>query len=510
MEEATLQRMYQEFVVDGLTLLPPELLPGVDHDLLYSKADETYAYGRANPADTNHLDLYGDTALVERIPEVTQLLDAPALKQAIEAIVGKDYLLHPHCFLHEALPKDQVFHQDGNLPWNERGHYRSHRPDWALIFYYPQTVTLENGPTEVVPGTQYWTKDFEKRDGNYHPGDAFDRTYFKTTRDSSDAELHARLNTAALDSLGVPDLKRKFVTVPKGSVAICHYDIVHRGTRNAAAQAPRYMYKFYFARTQAPKARSWPKPETGSVRNELKPVVEDIWHWTDNSKLAKPSETVTELQADLLSGAEHLRVAAAYKLAHKVLSDPTQRDRATSVLKEAMTVQTEGIRRAVAYGIRALRKHADCVLDLLNHERPGVRRLAAFALGTEVLGDSDEVVQGLLTSIRSDDDVLTRSNAAYSLGQLARTIGNPDSLASALLDRLKPGVEPNNTEVALLPRSTVRQSLAYALLQCACNHNLNTEIRARIGVHINDDDRYVAGFAEEALNRLEPLSHRSD
>ena len=43
----------------------------------------------------------------------------------------------------------------------------------------------------------------------------------------------------------------------------------------------------------------------------------------------------------------------------------------------------------------------------------------------------------------------------------------------ALIQRLAPGVEPNNTDVALFPRSTVRQSIAYSLLQAASNHEFS-------------------------------------
>lgn len=69
---------------------------------------------------------------------------------------------------------------------------------------------------------------------------------------SPDLAYRDQRNAEALGSLSVPDLDRRFVTVPAGTVVICNYDIVHRGSRQLPGQAGRYMYKFYFARTRSP------------------------------------------------------------------------------------------------------------------------------------------------------------------------------------------------------------------------------------------------------------------
>ncbi|MEM7079294.1 MAG: HEAT repeat domain-containing protein [Pseudomonadota bacterium] len=492
-----LRRMHEEFVVDGITVLSPDMLPDVDDDTLYDRAAQIYTDLAAAPSKTAHLDTLGDRALVQAVPELQVLLNAPALVAALETLVGPDYLIHPHCFLHEATGRDQVFHQDGNLPWNERGHYRSHRPDWALLFYYPQAVTLANGPTEIAPGTQYWTKDFEREDGRYHPGDAFDRAFFKEVMDSDDIELRDTRNAQALASLGVPDLERRFVTVPKGSVAICHYDIVHRGSRQAPEQPGRYMYKFYFARTRIPASRGWAKP--AAVRRELKPVVDEIWRWTDGVQPDTVAVRAADCRRDLEDGREDEKVAAAYNLAQLARQGEAE---ARSALGTALTAPTESTRRAAAYGVRALGPEAKVALPALEHTRVGVRRMAAFALGTEALGDDADVLEALLGVLCTDEDDLARSNAAYALGQIARsTTAQHVRLFTALLARLAVGVEPNNTEVALLPRSTVRQSVAYALLQAACNHGIPEACRADVEALRADDDRYVAGFVEEVLTR---------
>ena len=159
--------MLQQFLIDGFVKVMPGDMSSSDHDALYAEADEIYRQAQRSESNTLHLDLLGDQGLRDRAPGISNILADPAIRNALELLLGKDYFVHPHMFLHQATTGDQPFHQDGNLPWNERGHYRPHRCDWALMFYYPQAVTLDNGPTEIAPGSQYWTKDFERDDGTW-------------------------------------------------------------------------------------------------------------------------------------------------------------------------------------------------------------------------------------------------------------------------------------------------------------------------------------------------------
>ena len=178
-----------------------------------------------------HLDIIGDS-LRGRIPEIDNIFNDPSVAGALESILGENYVIHPHNFVHKSSLIDQGFHQDGNLPWNERGHYRSHRPDWALLFYYPQDVTIENGATELILGTQYWTKDFEKEDGTWYSQDSIDRSFGREDMSNEDLAYRDRRLSESVESLGVPDLERKYFVVPKGTVIICNYDILHRGSRS--------------------------------------------------------------------------------------------------------------------------------------------------------------------------------------------------------------------------------------------------------------------------------------
>ncbi|NKB99000.1 MAG: hypothetical protein GKR90_10990 [Pseudomonadales bacterium] len=340
----------EPFLVDGYVRVNPARLTEGDHDQLYNAAEGVYADADVSESKTVHLDLLGDRALLQRIPEVGSLLEDPAITSALTELLGEHYFLHPHCFLHRAGTFDQVFHQDGNLPWNEHGHFRPHRSDWALLFYYPQTVTRENGPTEIVAGSQYWTKDFERSDGSWHPGDAFDRKFFTEVMQSTDTSFRDRRNDEALASLGVPGLDRQFLTVGKGEAVICNYDIAHRGSRQGADQSGRYMYKFYFARTKKPVS-TVPRITTESIRSELRPVVEYCQQWQSDHPMP-----VLEKNADwdLESDREDQRIAAAY--CHAANKD-------ADVLLAGLGNGREAVRRAAAYGLRAINQ--DCSEQVL-------------------------------------------------------------------------------------------------------------------------------------------------
>lgn len=478
----------EQFLVDGYLEVRPTNLSPSDHQALYASAAGVYRRAGVSPGETDHLDVFGDRALLREIPDCQKILDDPAVVAALTTILGDRYFVHPHCFLHKATQLDQVFHQDGNLPWNERGHYRTHRADWALLFYYPQAVTLENGPTEIVPGSQYWTKDFEKEEGGWHPGDAFDRKFRTEVMESEDLTLRDRRNQAALDSLGIPGLTRKFVTGPAGQVLICNYDLVHRGARQLPGQNERFMYKFYFARTQAPESTGDPL-QIEPPRPELAPVVDYCQAWQLGlAQKPRPASTW-----DIRNDREDERLAMAYDLAARQQFSP---------LLAALVDDREAVRRAAAYGLRALdAEHAEAILPLTRHERPSTRRLANFALGNAANAVYPSIVSNLSEAIEREGDDLARSNAAYSLGQVGRgRLSDAKQTFDTILARLEPGIEPDNTRVAGLPRSTVRQSLAYAALQIASNHPL--ALSRQVTLLTEDCDRYVAGFFKEIKHRL--------
>ncbi len=488
---------YLRFLHEGYVVIQPESLRTGYHDQLWQKADQLYEQVRRLESPTAHLEILGDN-LRAAIPELDQLLNDPAVVGAVTSILGEGAFLHPHNFVHKSSNADQPFHQDGNLPWNERGHYRAHRPDWLIVFYYPQDVTLENGPTEIVPCSQYWTTDIEREDGTWRPGDMIDPELDRKLLAADDLQARDQALAASIDKLHIPGIDRRFIEVPRGSVVIGNYDLIHRGTRAGAGQAARYMFKFYYARTREPTGAAWSNadrcPPLDHVREDLRPIVESNWAWSSGSRLRRelPEPVIDRSIQDLLSGTENLKVAAAYRLGSDTGS------RSLDALVTALQSDHESVRRAAAYGLRLRCDEAgDALAAATRSAQVSVRRFATFALGASWSPGTST----LLERLAQEPDDLARSNAAYALGQVAR---HPDAdaprILAALIERLHGGVEPDNTSVAGLSRSTVRQSAAYAILQLAANHALQTDARTQLTELLEaEPDRYVLGMLAEAL-----------
>ncbi len=483
-----------EFLSAGYVVVEPGSMSAEDHERLWQRADELHGTVNEGNARTAHLEILGDN-LRASIPEIDQMLNDPQVAGAIESILGKHAFLHPHSFLHQSQRTDQPFHQDGNLPWNERGHYRSHRPDWVIMFYYPQAVTLDNGPTEVLPGTQYWTTDIEQADDTWRAGDPIDPDLDRAVLADEDLNLRDEALAASLEKLGVPGLERRFVQVPAGSVVIGNYDLIHRGSRTGSGQPPRYMFKFYYARTQEPELReNRPLPPLAGLRDDLAPVVAGNWSWLNGAR-RRVSLRAADIELDgklLVKGEENDKVAAAYRLG----ADTSRAS--LDLLLAGLRHEAEAVRRASAYGLRQRCDEVGAELaDAARDEQVSVRRFAIFSLGAVWSPGAD----ALLDRLENEPDDLARSNAAYALGQLARCPGiDADSVLNLLLARLQPGVEPDNTTIAGLPRSTVRQSVGYAILQLACNHRLGDDVRREMSTLLRrESDRYVLGMLVEAL-----------
>ncbi len=482
-----------EFLSNGYLVIQPTAMSAEDHAFLWQKADEQQAMARGRP-QTAHLEVLGDNVRAA-IPEIDRMLGDPAVQGAVQSLLGERAQLHPHHFLHQSQPSDQPFHQDGNLPWNERGHYRSHRPDWLILFYYPQAVTLDNGPTEILPGTQYWTTDIEHPDGTWRSGDPIDPDLRRSTLADADLAVRDEVLAASVAKLAIPDLERRFVQVPAGSVVIGNYDLIHRGSRTLPEQAPRYMFKFYYARTQEPAAQDgYELPSLEGLREDLKPIVTSIWAWTDGSRYraALSAQELTRCGQALREGRENEKVAAAYRLGADTSAA------SLDVLVSGLHHEAESVRRASAYGLRQRCDEAgDALETALGDEQASVRRFAAFALGAAWSPGAEALIERL----GEEPDDLARSNMAYALGQIARNSAlDTEEMLTALIDRLLPGAEPDNTGVAGLSRSTVRESAAYAVLLAASNHALSDEVRSALAeLLLTETDRYVFGMLAEAL-----------
>ena len=61
-----------------------------------------------------------------------------------------------------------------------------------------------------------------------------------------------------------------------------------------------------------------------------------------------------------------------------------------------------------------------------------------------------------------------------------------------------------------MPRSTVRQSIAYALVQASANHEFtNQQLGNLIDVGLDDNDRYVQGLTVETLRMVKEVEKQT-
>lgn len=491
----------ESYLEDGYVVLQPTELDDAYHDRMHRAAVLTYGLaGGANSAGVPpYIAVIADN-LRPRIPEVATLLDSPTINGAINSVLGEDWQIYPHDFIHESSDRGQGFHQDGNLPWNDRGHYRSHRPEWAMLFYYPQLTMLDSGPTEVLPGTQYWTSDFETTNGEWHRGDPVGRNLTAEQRalDSTDQqEFHRRL--ASL-SFGEPTLQSTRIELPKGGVVLASYDLAHRGTgQQEGYDGRRFMYKFYLYRTRAPNLSGSPTVSSPTFKNSnIARIAEGNWSWLagESEQDSLQSEPQSECSIDGLLSAETEveRIRIAYELG----TDANRDLGLASDLCKLIAADSEGVRRAAGYAIGMVQNvDSGWFSGYLKDDRAPVRRAALLALRETQCRD-EQTIAWLLDALERDSDDLVRSNAAYSLGLLSRAPNAVEFDRNRLISRLDHAVEPDNTTNGGMSRSTVRENVALALTMSQLN---TAEVERIVHFAIAEHDRYAKSLLFIAIQR---------
>ncbi|SVB42125.1 uncharacterized protein METZ01_LOCUS194979, partial [marine metagenome] len=141
----------KQFIIDGYYVIETDF-PKEFHRDIYRKTQEIIEKD-GNPGNN----------LLPRVPEIQQVYDHSAVRGALTSILGPDYIMHAHRHPHvnPAESKGGGWHKDSY--WGYRK-MRDHHPRWLMAMYYPQDVTIENGPTGVIPGTQYFEARPEEED----------------------------------------------------------------------------------------------------------------------------------------------------------------------------------------------------------------------------------------------------------------------------------------------------------------------------------------------------------
>ena len=434
------------FVAAGYLPLESSL-PASYHRLIFERFNEIQqSYGH-----------FGNN-LLPLVPELGELFDDPVVKGALQTVLGKEYSMHPHRALHANPPgsPEQSFHKDSY--WGYVRRVRNHRPWWVMIMYFPQSTPVRKGPTAVMRGSQHL---------NQHPG-----SYCKPASISGKA----------------------------GSLVLIHYDIWHRKMLNQT-DLNRYMFKFEFTRLNPPVAcdRGPWQPLTRNIKPDLTPVWKSVWDWlTGRTALQATSQaqSVQALFSELGSQDEWRGIRASYELSQcgKMALQPlldalnTNRrgyDEKRRYSDNGSLWRDDAVARNAAHGLVNMGRPAvKGLLDVLVNGGARARKHAAFALGE--IGHMS-ATSGLVDSLR-DAEVHVRVAAMEALGLLDCTAAGLDAMLAALHD----------------PASEVRFDAALSLMRATTktSETLRARCVAPLGAALYDTNRYVSGYAAEALERI--------
>ena len=470
----------QRFIAHGYLLLQTQL-PESFHRGIFERFDALIgAEAKLNPGNN----------LLPAVPELNRVFADPVVQGALTSVVGPDYVMHPHRALHNNPPgsEAQRFHKDSY--WGYLRRVRNHRSRWAMIMYVPQATPLERGPTGVVPGSQY--------------------------------QMQRPLENLMPEAAGC---------LQAGGFLLIHYDIWHRKMKNYTNDK-RFMMKFEFIRMHEPATPSWDHRDpawrlTDLPGIDLSPVWRRQWDWLRG---VRPGETAANAVADtaaqlsdtdprarlhaiseiarstaavrqhlpqlataLHDDFEPVAVAAAYAMAAAgadalpPLLEVLRRDHGDD--PDADRSSHDGSQpdpgrasRSAAYGLVEIgAPSVPAALQLLAHGGSHIRKLSAFVLG-EIAGTTPDVTEALCRAA-ADPVAAVRINAVEALGLKPATPASVATLSAAIKD-----ADPQ-----------VRFSAALALAQ------IGPAAEAAVPAlqdALLDENRYVPGYAVEALERI--------
>jgi HEAT repeat protein len=439
-------------------------LPARVHQAIYQKTEEVFEK-EGNPGNN----------LLPRIPAIQHVFEDPVIVGALKSVLGPNYAMHSHRHPHinPAQSDGGGWHKDSYWGYNK---VRYHRTRWAMIFYYPQDVPLEQGPTAVMAGTQYYNARVE------------DET----------SEVHQPVLGEA------------------GTAALVHFDLWHRAMPNSTDRN-RYMMKFQFTRMQEPTRPSWNArrlewPANGADKHQV--LWSQVWDWhcgrAGRSAGASNGHSVAELTKILESAEETERLGAVNQLgalgpaaeaAVPVLArtlqdaaEPLQLnaayalgtigEAAVPVLGEILDDVEEGPRLGATYGLGAAGAAAvPALVEALDHGHEHVRGYAAYALGEIGAAAGDQAVEALAGMVR-DPSEWVRRNVAEALGTVER---HAEVVVPALITLLEDEDEQ------------VRFNTPYALARYGEAAAAAVPVLAQA---LTDENRYVSGHSVSALQRI--------
>ena len=485
-----------QFLDLGYHIIDASDIPESTHDRLFDAAIDVHQRRSQLSNPLASLEAVADNLHVQ-IPLLNDILESDSVDGAMSSVLGPDYFRYGHSFVHQSGAYDQTYHKDSPLPWGTRGGVRSHRPNWAMVFYYPQAVTLEMGPTEILPGTQYWNVNREGK-GRTEGEDRFDETLRPDEMNGmTEAEriCHFEKQVQEFDR----HVRPLRLELPKGSLVLVHFDLFHRGTRSVSDDQ-RFMYKFWYVRTTEPCASKTLRTieyQAHDPRRQALIAKNAAWlglNIDTSDQLCESDDVIQE----------------ADRMAHAHTNVATDID----AIVETCVRDDEAERRSAMY---ALVRHDEPSISvangLLERTTKQARCCAAFLLG-ELQEPRNTDIETLLNLVVDEADTDVKMTATNALGRaLRRRIGQgefwlPEDLISKLEHALHNARERRTRSGVV--QSAERQCIYVALLnivssaaeQGADAKSLG-EISALICKRTRDEtDRYAKSTALEILARL--------
>ena len=429
----------QAYLTNGYITVQTTHSPAV-HQNIYRQIETLFAT-EGNPGND----------ILPKVPDLYQILRAPAVDGALQSLLGPSYLIHPHRHCHHNLSgsEGQGMHQDS---YENDQNVRHHRTRWTMAFYYPQDVSLDMGPTAILPATQYYNSSKQ----------AYEREELPLCGQA-------------------------------GTVTIVHYDLWHRAMPNASDR-DRFMVKFLFTRMGEPRAPSWDHRD-GTWQAEGTDPPTDLcrraWDWMRGSDgtAAPTAVSLDELRQTLDAEAEAERLRTVYALA-------ARGEEAMPVLLNALCSEAKVRLEANLANAHTNPSQLDAVFALSAVGRPAVPHLVELldekdwwvrAAAADVLGDlgttaSDTVPH--LTRVLDDETEWVRRNAVEALGNIGPVAAEA---VPALTHRLQDS------------ESWIRHNTALALAKIGPTA---TEAVPALRKNIDDEDRYARANAAVALERI--------
>ncbi len=454
----------RRFIADGYLQLNCGL-PAEVHAEIYDKL-QWILHEEGNPGNN----------ILPAAPEMQRVLDSPVVRGALESVLGPNYVLHPHRFVHNMEPSERTgdeirvgkgsgsfvgWHQDSHSPLSRPRH---HYPRYAMILYYPQNTPVEMGPTQVIPATQMYARiaDEDKARG---------------------LQAHG----------------------PAGTCTLVHFDIAHGGSMNLADRT-RHMAKFVFARVEEPtrpswncRAEEWRTPEDHEAPCELPTVWSSVWKWMrgEAARGGEPNGGDSAAR-DLMAGWEadsFSRLKAIYGLA--AMGEPAVALLCADLAEREESRWTEGavVMENAAYALAALGKSAVSGLTaLLEHPAEWVQINALFALG-EIGPAARAAVPAIAAKLRHPSHPVVRT-ALDALGQMQA--GNE---ALREIRRLLLESNPNWQEPLYRKWTGENQVRINAMMALLRTPTPSEALLAAVAESLDDPCGYVGGFGVEILLR---------